>query len=221
MSITTKIELTDDELLALVGLPERFQSAIDVAKQRKALGAEIADLTEKQIALIHSIITFATKQGRLRFCRKPLRHCEVCNQRAGYARYKSGRNKGQENINKPLSFGGIDLSDDFVSWVGHASLGCCYECWDAIKPALVPRLLEIQAEIPQVITGTEPRWKWHANRECKKCGWQGHDGEMTRRPAMMGGGTYPAGCPKCGTETAWFGPDNVPRRDGFTLTEAT
>ena len=95
----------------------------------------------------------------------------------------------------------------------------CTECFARIKSSLLLWLEDEAIEIPEWITGHAPKWKRYQNMECTKCGWKGHEGLMERKPTIMGGGTYPGGCPKCEAVNVLF-LQAIERRPGYVITPA-
>lgn len=215
---TTRLELTDAEMLAIDGLVPRIQPEVEKAKARLALTQQIEGLNSEQVALLHGLIERAQTAGRLKLCYDSLKYCKACGSQAGYAKYKSGRNKGRDNHKKPLMMAGVDFSDSFIRFAGYTSLGCCTTCWNLIKPELVKRLADVKAEIPESITGTPSRFKWFKNRHCTRCDWTGSEHEMKQLPAVMGG-WYPGRCPNCSAENRWLGESLIKDAKGFTLVE--
>jgi len=91
---------------------------------------------------------------------------------------------------------GVELADRFLRIQGRASLGCCREFWDKVRPKLAARLADVKAEIAEGITGYPPRWKRFRRYKCDQCGWAGHEGQLLKLPALFSG-EYAGECPGC------------------------
>ena len=134
---THRVELTDDEILLLDGrCRPGAQASVDAAKARVATAGRFPDLTKEQAAFVAAAVQEATDAGRLSLSRPSLRSCGVCDKRAGYYTFRRGRRKGQADLKRPLSFGGVDLARRTVSVVGYARCGCCADCWGDVKDAV-------------------------------------------------------------------------------------
>lgn len=214
------LKLSDTELAILDGRcsPET-QVAVEAAKARLAMIAELPD-TEPPIAgFVADVVAYAIRNGRLKFCHRNLRSCNVCKRAGGYAKYKrSGRfhKKGDANFDAPLTFRGIDLSSGCVSIKGYASMGCCDDCWDKASPLLAEVLKNVEAEIPESVSSFPPQFRYYDNMICNSCGWKGHEGEMGELPAMFGG-MYPGECPACSAQNLPLGSHVIKRANGHTV----
>lgn len=218
---TTRVELTDDELLRLDGTcSTEAQRAVDAAKLRSVIASRHPSLTRAQIALVAKTVSVARTEGKLSYIGVPLSPCVVCGDGGGYVKYTRGARKGQSNFNAPCNVWGIELARQFIGVRGSARCGCCTRCLATILPALRTELADIQAELPEALMGVPPKWKWNANMRCTECAWMGHEGEMGQSPAMMGLGMYPSTCPKCGAKNIPLGPTRVKRDEGHTVTAA-
>lgn len=201
-----QVSLTADELVLLDGKtrPE-IQKEVDAAKEAKALEAFVDNAAEARF--IAEAVREAEANGIL-VCRWiQLHYCGYTGKSAGYATHRrSGKfhRKGETDYSKPLSMSGVDLANRFVTIKGHATLGCCREFWDGVRPKLAARLEDVKAEIAEEITGHSPRWRRFDKRRCTVCGWNGHDGQMRKLPAIMGG-YYPGQCPSCGAKNLPLG----------------
>jgi len=216
------VHLTDDEFVVLDGrCTNETQAKVNAAKARVAARGAYGHLTPGVAGLIADAVAEATEHGLLWFANRRIDRCRICKTSAGYAPYKSGPRKGKPNYGRPLTLHGIELADRFVTVQGHITCGGCTDCVNAALPDLREALRGIKVQLPaQLYTDGEPRWVRHRNRQCTSCGWTGHEGEMTRARTLMGDGTYPAGCPSCGTENG-FGRSPVDLADGHTIVEAT
>lgn len=218
------MDLLDTELVLLDGRcrPE-IQARVDRAKARLASVAANPELPEPVAKFLADAKNEALTNGKLIFRHIHLSSCSVCKQRAGYAkytRYSRHHKKGADNYDRPLTFGGFELAERFVTTRGYATLGCCEECWKQIQPALADSLAGVEAEIPEKITGAAPSFVRYQNRHCTKCGWTGHEGEMRKLPTLMRDGYFPGGCPKCQAQSGLFSRE-VETADGFTVVPAT
>lgn len=215
------VVLTDSELLLLDGrVSEKAQAEIDIVKRRQKAAERLSSLPALQAAFVSDLVAMAIERGELIFRPERMRTCRACGKSGGYATYpRNGRRhrKGDKNYDKPLYVGGWEFTNDFVRMVGYPTLACCNECWRAVKDIAVAELANIDAVLPEKLTGVPPRFKRFTNKVCLECGWEGHEGEMGRRPTIMGDGTYAASCPKCNAANLLFGPLQVKNRDGFVL----
>lgn len=213
-----KFELTLQEALYLDGhVSAEAQRVVDIAKATRAL--VVHGIEEPIARFVAEVVDEARTEQKLTFVRIRIRHCHVCGRDAGYAKHKrSGRTyrAGDTDSNHPLTMGGVELADRFVRLQGHATLGCCDECWARAQPLLPDALAGIRAEVPKGITGRDPQWRrWHLCR-CKSCGWQGHEGELGELPAMISG-YYRGKCPQCGAESRPFGERFVEHVSGYAV----
>ena len=219
--VTRRFELEHGEMMLLDGTcSDASQSIINEYKQALALTA--SGLTHKQGAMVAKIVATAKKNGKLAYSIRQVSSCPCCGASAGYATYKSSsryHDKGDVNRDKPLSLNITDLDGSFVRVSNYSSLGFCQSCKEIILPILLLELEDVRAEIPEKLTGHAPKFRWHQNKVCA-CGWTGHEGQMGRLYALMGG-TYPGSCPSCKAENTPFGRTIIATADGFTLTEAT
>lgn len=217
---TTSVFLTDEQLLRLDGIDDqKIQQKIDRAKFRLAQNDKLFGIPEKFHDITRRIIEEAVRSGKLVCYPNSIRHCPVCEKSAGYATYsRSSRyhRKGATNYSKPLKLSGVELAERFISIDGSADVGMCRECWDELQPLITPLIVDIEAEIPEKITGVPPKYKAYDNRKCKQCGWEGHEGQMLPLPAMMGG-YYPGQCPECGAKSLPFGPTMFEFMKGRTV----
>lgn len=218
----TTLNLTDDEALLLDGkVSSNAQATIDAIKRARELAS--AEGCDTKIAdFIAKAIEAAKTSGRLVFRHAEVRCCGLCGKSGGYRQYsRSSRwhRKGQTDFSKPIYLYGVDLIDSFVRIKGSPELGCCDACWKTVKPLLARNLEGVHAEIPESITGHPPKFKWHQNRKCSKCGWAGHEGQMGRNVTLMGDGTYPSTCPQCKAKNVFLS-TTIELVDGFTLVEA-
>lgn len=221
---TTVVFLTDRELILLDGkTTEKNQFEVDAAKSRLAAQERLSGLDPNVAAFVADVITEAKTNGELVFYYKQIRSCPVCQKSAGYAvRTRSSRRgwRGQPNYDRPLYLSGVELARRFVTTEGQVTVGACSDCYHAALPTIRKELEGIRAEISKHITGHEPLFKKHGNRECTKCGWTGHEGEMGKLDTLMGNGKYYGACPKCPAKNTLFDSGNIKTLQGFTIVDS-
>lgn len=214
------IDLADDELLVLDGrCSVKVQARVDVVKSRRAAVVAMPDVPEAIAMFVSDVVREAQTQGKLVFGWRRLRRCEVCGTRAGYATYTRAtrhHRKGEENSDRPLTLQGVELAQRFVTIEGSATVGCCTKCWEQAKPIAAVALHDVQAEMPEAVTGEKPRWKRWDKVRCTLCGWVGHEGEM-RMLAAMFGGQYPGRCPRCPGQNLPLGRRVIETTGGYAV----
>lgn len=210
-------KLTDDEAALLDGkVNEKAQQGVDTAMAR--IAARDPSLPGHISDLVADVVIEAKEAKLLQWRKKRIHWCDYCGAKAGYWLFKSGPRRGKQDFDRPLSIDGIELANHFVSFAGHTSVGGCVACVDAAVEPLRAVLKTVEAELPKELTAVgRPPQKRYRNRECGKCGWTGHEGQMGRSPGLMGPGSYPSTCPKCKTMNAIFGGDVVKLADGYTV----
>lgn len=219
-----KIELTDNELVLLDGkVSGEVQEEVDRAKARvDAVEAysDHADITPTLAAFIADVVHEARTQGRLVANHVRIRSCRLHDEYYGFVKYKSGPNQGRPNYKRPIAKPGREFARRFVTVEGHVTLGGCNECIEKALPALREALIGVPAQLPDLlVTEGAPRFTRYDDRECLECGWTGHEGQMGRLPAILGG-DYPGKCPSCGAEKLPFGPQKFKTLDSFTVVRA-
>lgn len=224
MSRTYGVGLADSELLILDGRCNgEAQQEVERAKARLDLAARYPDLSEGRVAFVVQVIEEARTSQLLTYQHTMLDRCGWCGKDEGYYKHKrSGRyhRAGDIDYSKRRRIAGVELARRFVTFQGHAAAGACKDCIAAAAPALRVELAEIPAELPEALMGEPPRWKRWQNRECAKCGWKGHEGQMRMLPAILGG-SYPGGCPNCAAENNPFGARLVKTLDSYTVVPRT
>lgn len=213
-----EVKLSLDELLSVRTTNPAVVAAQNAAElerwvvERYAVGAG-------QAQVIVAALREAAETQRLTCYHRGVKSCPACGRDAGYApvrrrtRYKR---KGEPDYDRPRSLGAIELADRFVRIENRLSIGCCDECWPAVRPVLAELLVDARAELDVGITGHAPRWARHRRRHCKSCHWRGHEGEMGKYPAIMGG-YYPGVCPACGEANRPLGPELIERVEGYEV----
>lgn len=214
------IYLTEEELLQLSFIPEDEKTAklIQEIKERRELESE--EIPEKFRSFVAEAVRVAKENGKLTYRYTKLSKCPCCNTAMSYAKYKRNgkyHRKGQTDYSKPWYLSGIELAGKFISIVGSPTLGACNTCISEVKPYLAKALENIEAEIPQAITGKLPDYQYFDLRKCKKCGWIGGEHLMSYSRTLMGDGYFPCGCPNCGAENIIFGPTIIENYGGFVL----
>lgn len=200
------VSLTDEELVLLDGnCREDIQNKVDEAKQRLAVKLV---MVSEHADIISALVIQAKKDGELKFLRGYISHCYNCGTGTTYVKYKTGRNRGLPNYNKPIKQYGVE--------VGHRYL--CDECWKKLRVDLINALQDVKAEISKHITGEIPKWKKEYVYQCQ-CGWKGRSGLMVRSETLMGDGTYPSACPECGARNKLFLPEVFKWTSEFEVVE--
>jgi hypothetical protein len=214
------VKLTADELVRLDGVCSAdVQAEVDKAKSALRIGAT-QSLTPKQSQFVAHVVATANTDKLLVYSSRRIRSCLICDAFAGYATYKSGRNKGRANHDKPRHLASVELRDTFLTVDGHVSVGGCKACVDALLPVLRAELADVRAELPDQLRAEDaPRFKRYRLAVCTSCGWTGHEGLMRPVRALMGG-TYPGGCAVCSASNKPFDQELVTiSRDEFAVVE--
>lgn len=204
------VTLTDEELVLLDGrCSEKVQAEVAAAKARLTAAQTMSGVSPTVAGFVADAVTLAQKDLKLSFERCGLRRCRICDKCAGYHVYKSGRQKGRENLDKPLYLQGVELKESFMRMRGYATLGCCADCWTQVQPLVAEAVKDLAAEVhPQIAPGHP--WKRYQRVKCNSCKWQGHEGQLAPAPALMGG-FYPGKCPQCGNQNPFFGQSIIER----------
>lgn len=213
-----EVALTLDEVMRLDGAcrPE-IQRVVEQARATAEISKE---LPEPMAKMVTTILNVAATDGRLVYERRNVRQCPCCGRFDGYwpvrrsTRYKT---RGKPDYDKPKTFSAWGLQRQFIQIQHHLSVGICETCAPQVLPVLRARLVGVKAQIPEQLSGRPTEWLWQQNRECTKCGWHGHEGQMIRERTIMGDGWYPALCPTCKAGGAFS--SAVKLADGFTLVE--
>jgi hypothetical protein len=208
---TYAVFLTRDEILLLDGhCRDEIQKEVDIAKAACAVEVTSGILGARAKAIAEILIN-VQKVGMLTRTRGQAYSCGVCYRSGGYARYKRNvglYRKGEENRDKPLMFSVTALN----------GVGMCSECCQLVYPCVKRGVENLRIE-RRDLPVDERRYLRHENVRCKKCGWEGHEGEMGQRTVLMGGGTYPAVCPSCKAENRPLMPQEIVKTVGFTVVE--
>jgi hypothetical protein len=204
---TTKVDLTDQELLFLDGkCGEKIQAEINTAKSRLKMLASGQAIDSSTALFISDCLKEVETKKKL-ICRcESLSHCKYCSKSGGYALRKRAtkyHEKGSKDYDKPLYFAGVELAESFIYMKGHATLGCCGECWKKFKAPLVAAIENVPAEISEKITGCLPKFKRWSIMQCTHCKWSGPEYEMIEGPNLMGHMIYNE-CPNCNQKNSIF-----------------
>jgi hypothetical protein len=159
--------------------------------------------------LINSVIGYAVRDGEFRVNRASIGSCSYCGKERRYAKYsrdsraRYGHRKGETNYDKPIYYGGYQFGG--VTIQGGA--GMCNECNEThqyiefIKQYIINNNLPVQLR-------ENTKYKKDLEKICFRCRTIIYESEMSKRPTMMGDGSYPAGCPHCKSESNFFGPSH-------------
>jgi hypothetical protein len=191
--------LEPQELLLLDGKTSVVdtQKRIDEIKNETAFG--------KDKGFILKVIAELETNGRIGFGTGYV-SCEICGKRSSIANYKSGRRKNHINYAKSVLVNGVCFSSDSVRFQGRPRLGICDECYARIKEELTATLRPLCFDYSAFIKDCP--YRKDDERLCHRCNQPMYESEMGRQPTLMGGGTYPGECPKCGAATGFFGPNH-------------
>ena len=219
----TSVDLTDSELLRLEGI-ERLAEIVEAAKQRIAMSAMLPDgISDSDAAFVMKVVDKANTDGVIGWRWSKVRRCPVCRETDGYYAHsrtnnRRGIKKGEPNYDKPRYRRAVELAPGFVSFEGVVTLGCCTDCFDRLKPIIIERLADIKCELPtQLVAPGSFRYIKCGNKHCESCGWEGHEGEMSRVPTLMGDGYYAGSCPQCKAQNKPFGNAIIVNGDGYTI----
>lgn len=205
-----KVELRPEEMLLLDGrVRPEVQRAVDLARDGERVRVQYG-LSERHGHLVANARAVAGEKGEMRLSGAPISHCWLCDRDAGY---------GGKRKDKPLSMDGFDLDRGFISVRGHVSLGGCWQCLTALKPALQAELASVRAEVSDTLRTPEAtQWKKWSLCTCAACGWTGHDGELGKLRTLFNDGWYPGKCPSCGAENRPLGKNLIEHKpDGFVV----
>jgi len=191
------IELTDDELLLLDGkVTITAQKIIDEIK-------EIRSFEDIGNNLYAEIVKLAKDRGKLTYTHRELSNCATCNKRTTYPIFKSGRRKGEQNINKPRNFFGISFMDGFVLMRGYSSKGFCSECGEKALKTITNYIRDnnLQIELQTNTNYVKEHEKKCLNKNCSQLIWEF---DMKLERTIMGDGYYYSQCPICNTKGGLF-----------------
>lgn len=213
-----KLELSAIEANQLDGkVNEAAQKIIDQAKMSLSLSSSLSEVQKK---LICELVERAKKNGKLIRRKSSSQVCPSCGKSAGYYTYpRNGRyhKKGDINYDQEKSLSVIDYEDRSVSFRNRVWRGCCKECELVFEAALKKALEGVKAELPKELS--DFTYKKYENKECKACGWKGHEGQLKKLPTMMGDGYYFGKCPSCDAENRAFGNRPIETIEGYTIIE--
>lgn len=192
------------ELLATVERPE-VRAVIEKARYHRSL--EVAfGIDAPRARMLGEVLTAAAQKKRVAALSRSAHRCPLCKQRGEtYTPRRTRRNPRPSPEFLPIRV--WDLQESFVIVEKHVSLGWCEACHDGgMRDALIRATADVALEVPERLTGVPPRFRSYERVRCQKpdCGWEGHEGQMRRHQTLMGGGTFPAACPKCGDARAFL-----------------
>jgi hypothetical protein len=171
------------------------QKRIDEIKNETAFG--------KDKGFILKVVAELEANGKIGF-RTDHVSCEICGKRSSISNYQSGRRKNHINYAKSTLVSGVFFSSDFVHFQGRPRLGICDGCHARIKDELIATLRPLRFDYSAYIKDCP--YRKDDERLCHQCNQPMYESEMGRQSTLMGNGTYPSECPKCGAGTGFFGP---------------
>lgn len=195
-------DLTYEEALLLDGqCSVKSQALIEKIKREQSHPHELP--------LFGQIIEVSLKRGELKWRRKDIHSCPICDKNAGYRAYpRRGRyhRKGEPDYDHPKYFDGVAFNEGFIIFKGMGDI--CGECENKYNliHGLIDYILENDLKI-QIQKNTHKSTKYIKDdgRVCFSCKAEMFESEMGRNHTLMGNGTYPSKCPKCGAESLPFG----------------
>jgi hypothetical protein len=203
MHVTRQARLSAAELVLLDGrCSHDAQAIVDAAKTQIRIERE-RGLLEAHAAFIADAIAYARKDLALGFQTLSIQRCTLCGKNAGYVPHeRNGRNhkKGDPDTKRPNWMSGVDLADRCKTGAKtFPELGCCNDCWEPIRSALLDELKALRVELPESLTG---HWRWFIRSHatiCTACGWKGH-----RQQCRFSDDFKSIGCPNCGVMNELF-----------------
>lgn len=219
--MSTKISLTDEELLELDGrCNQGTQKRIDHVKKRMSLRSQY-DVSDGIADLLASVLEEAHENGILIYSYRRIRFCAACNKIYSFAKYSRSskyHRRGDKNPDRPILLDAMEFARRSIRVQEYITVGCCLECLKIVKPLLPSVLEDVRAELPEELTGRKPLFKRYENRKCTQCGWEGHEGEMRKLRTVFNDGWYLGGCPNCPAVND-LGGHPIESFEGFTLIE--
>jgi hypothetical protein len=191
--------LEPQELLLLDGKT----SVADTQKRINEIRNEASFGKDK--AFILKVVAELESKGRIGFSTDYV-SCEICGKRSTITNYESGKRKGHMNYAKSELVSGVCFSNDFVRFQGRPRLGICDECYARIKEELLATIRPLHFDSSALIKDCP--YRKDDERLCHQCNQPMYESEMGRQPTLMGNGTFPSDCPKCGAKTGFFGPSH-------------
>lgn len=196
------VKLSLEELEILDGkVNSEAQKVVDIAKSESEFGFKLPIMNE--------VLRKSLEIGELTWRYKQIRSCSYCDKGYDYHTYpRSGRyhSKGDKNFDKPKYYSGIKFNEGCVTVLGSGDM--CSDCekeYNAIH-ILIDYILENDLKI-QIQKNDYKDTKYIKDdiRICYHCEEEMQESKMGRNTTMMGDGTYPCSCPKCGAESLPFG----------------
>lgn len=194
------VSLTATELKLLDGkVNEATQKKINELKQAEAFGFDIP--------LMNEVLLASTVRGTFAYRFEQIRSCPYCDKGYSYHTYaKNSRShkKGDDDTSKPMYYLGVVFNEGFIVMGGYGDI--CQECCEkhTVIERLIKKILDDDLKI-ELLGHKNTRYKKDDMCVCYSCGNEMYESEMGRSPCLMGGGTYPSTCPKCGTVSLLFG----------------
>jgi hypothetical protein len=218
---TYSVALTAAELVRLDGVcRDVVQKNVESAKRALAIAAE--DVPAHIAALVAEALDVAESDGQLVLTGDNITSCHWCKRNDGYwpvQRTTRMKTKGRPDYDNPKTFRGCELRRSFIHIKNRVALGGCLACVDAALPVLNRHLKGVPCALPANWPNRPHNYERYNRMECTACGWKGHQGQMRKLPAMMGG-SYLGGCPACPADNGLFS-TRIKTADGFDLISAT
>lgn len=213
-----KVSLTKEQLEVLADKCPTDEVVLELDKATSTIRyMEKYSLDQNVARFVRDVFDCAVAQKALdaRPCR--INRCPICGAGPHIILYQSGRNKGREKSR--IGRSGYEFAERVVSIAGYPTTGCCADCFHRLSAIVSDVVSELECQVSERITGHKNRWARWQNRECSKCGWEGHEGQMGRRRTLFGDGTYPSTCPECKAVNEPLGLNVIVTVPGFTVTE--
>lgn len=208
----TGVHLADRDLATLINSEDvEVRAAAKLAAARLAAPARWSAVPSHVAALIADVIAEGEKNGRLIWQGESVSYCRYCDARSEWKKPPRRKNEVEYKLS------GVEFAYRFVVVRGFISVGGCRACVDQALPILREELSGLAVELPRQlhIEGAPVHRRWERVR-CKDCGWTGHEGQLGKMNAIMGG-TYPGKCPSCGAEHHPLGRRPFENIDGFEV----
>lgn len=143
------------------------------------------------------------KQGVFSYRSKQIRFCPICERAGSYLKYKSGRNKGLSNFNKPTYLNGYKFNEGFITIQGYGDI--CRDCENkhSVIKTVASYILEQNLPV-ELKNNKETNYRKDPIQICFQCNKEMQTSKMGKLDAIMGG-TYPGRCPNCGAKEMLFG----------------
>lgn len=182
------LELSYKELLLLDGkVSKDVQRTIDKAK--------LDESRKFDLQIMNKILDEAEKEGLLKWRHDSIRTCPCCEKTYEYARYKRNsryHNAGDIISDRPIHHRGMQ----FNGGQDYMCMDCCekYKVIETLVHHIIDTDMKIEIQENKYATS---KYLKDDIRICYECKEEMKESEMGREPSLMGGGTYPATCPRC------------------------